>query len=307
MKQNAERKKLYRLLGDLPDRNLPIVVQKINEEDKPTYILQRFVFQWNGIESVSGIFIKPKKTGKTKFPVILYNHSHGNNFSLGKYELIEGREYISDPPYAEQFAELGIAALAIDHWGFGERNGRTESEIFKHMLWHGQVLWGMMVFDSLRALDYLMTRDDVDANKIGTLGMSMGSTMAWWLSALDERIACCIDICCLTDFQSIIDTQNYDRHALYYYVPGLLKHFTTGKINGLIAPRPHLSVAGRYDRLTPLNGLLKIDEELKVVYKRHNAEQGWKLSIYDIGHFETAAMRAEIVNFLKSRLLSNSL
>ena len=57
------------------------------------------------------------------------------------------------------------------------------------MLWHGQVMWGMMVYDSIRAVDYLVSRDDVDPGRIATMGISMGSTMAWWAAALDTRIA----------------------------------------------------------------------------------------------------------------------
>ncbi len=48
-------------------------------------------------------------------------------------------------------------------------------------------MWGLMVYDSIKAIDYLQTRDDIDPRRIATLGMSMGSTMAWWLAALDER------------------------------------------------------------------------------------------------------------------------
>jgi hypothetical protein len=62
---------------------------------------------------------------------------------------------LQKPPYAEILAGRGIASLCIDAWLFGERRGRTESEAFKQMLWNGQVLWGMMVYDSLRAVDYL--------------------------------------------------------------------------------------------------------------------------------------------------------
>ena len=65
-------------------------------------------------------------------------------------------------------------------------------------------MWGMMVYDSIRALDYLETRPDIDAGRIGTLGLSMGSTMAWWLAALDERVKVCVDLCCLTDFEALM-------------------------------------------------------------------------------------------------------
>jgi len=181
---------------------------------------------------------------------------------------------------------------------FGERRGLTESEQFKHMLWHGQVLWGMMLFDSLRAVDYLCSRPEIDTKRIGTMGLSMGSTMAWWLAALDTRIQVCVDICCLTDFHALIAAQGLDGHGLYYYVPSLLKHFSTAEINALIAPRPHLSLAGNYDRLTPPAGLERIDQELKAVYAELGRPAGWELKRFNVGHFETAEMRVAILDFL---------
>ena len=167
------------------------------------------------------------------------------------------------------------------------------------MLWQGQVLWGMMVYDSVRTLDYLVSRADVDETRIATLGISMGSTMAWWTAALDTRIKVCVDLCCLTDFQALIDSQGLGGHGIYYYVPALLKHFTAAQINALIAPRPHLSLAGNYDRLTPISGLERIDAELKQVYRDLHADAAWELKCYEIGHFETAAMRAEVLSFLR--------
>lgn len=68
----------------------------------------------------------------------------------------------------------------------------------------------------------------------------MGGTMAWWSAALDERIKVCIDICSLTDYQTLIDVNGLSHHGIYYYIHGLLKHFTSTDINALIAPRPHL-------------------------------------------------------------------
>ncbi len=102
---------------------------------------------------------------------------------------------------------------------FGERSHATEADTFKAMLWQGQVLWGMMVYDSLRALDFLTARPDVDPQRVGTLGMSMGSTMAWWLAALDTRLKVTVDINCLTDFQALLAENGLSRHGLYYFVP----------------------------------------------------------------------------------------
>src|SRR5690606_38557733 len=101
----------------------------------------------------------------------------------------------------------------------GERSTRKESHIFKDLLWRGRVMWGMMLFDSLRAVDYAVQRPDVDAGRIGTLGMSMGSTMSWWLAALDERVRVTVDLCCLSDYEALRETGDMDGHNLYYFVP----------------------------------------------------------------------------------------
>ena len=171
-RQQARRRELYGLLGELPDRDRPIAARTIAEEDRPGYVLETLVLDLNGFEPVPAYFVRPRAaTGR--LPAVLYNHAHGGDYVLGKDELLAGRSALQRPPYAEALTARGYAALAVDAWAFGERRGRTESETFKGMLWEGRVLWGMMVYDSLRALDYLAGRPDVDPGRLGTLGLSM--------------------------------------------------------------------------------------------------------------------------------------
>lgn len=299
--KQALRENLYSYLGDLPPRDMPISVELVSEEERENYILETLTLNINGIEPVPAFYTKTKNADGPR-PTILYNHAHGTGYDVGKAELVNGRGAIYNPPYADVFAEMGYNALCIDAWASGHRAGKSESEVFKEMLWNGQVLWGMMVYDNLRALDYLCTRPDVDTSKIGTHGLSMGSTMAWWIAAIDERIAACVDICCLTDFHALIEMRCLDKHGIYYYVPGLLKEWTTAKINALIAPRPHLALAGNYDLLTPPQGLDVIDAELKEVYAEEGVSDAWTLLRYPCGHVETPAMRQEIISWLKKWL-----
>jgi dienelactone hydrolase len=298
--QDQQREKLYGLLGDLPPRDRRISATTVEKQEHDGYLLEKLMLDLNGIEAVPAYFVKPRKSAR-KLPCILYNHAHGGDYGLGKDELIQSRPGIQRP-YAAELTSKGYAALCIDTWVFGERRGRTESETFKEMLWKGRVLWGMMVYDNLRAIDYLATRPDVDARRIGTLGLSMGSTMAWWTAALDRRIKACVDICCLTDYEALIESRGLDGHGIYYYVPSLLKHFTSARINALIAPRAHLSLAGNYDHLTPPKGLDRIDRELKQAYRSLGAPDAWKLLRYEIGHMETAAMRSQAMAFLRKWL-----
>lgn len=302
MEKKKRRDDLYQLLGDLPPHSYKISSKKLGEVKHSNYVAEHLMLNLNGIEPVAAYFVRPIYK-KGPHPVILFNHSHGGNYELGKQELMNGNRYLENPPYAEELTNMGYSVLCIDASGFGSRRRGTESELFKELLWSGQVLWGTMVYDHLRAIDYLVSRSDVDSNRMGTLGMSMGGTMSWWTAALDTRIKVCVDICSLADFQTLVDERRLDGHGLYYYVPGLLKYFTTSDINALIAPRSHLSLAGNYDPLTPVNGLDKIDKNLKEIYFEEDApNEAWKLLRSNVGHFETADMRYEIKAFLKQWL-----
>jgi dienelactone hydrolase len=294
----ARRAELYALLGDLPPRHAPLSAELVKTEERDGYVLETLSLDLNGIEAVPAYFTRPIGASG-RLPGVLYHHAHGGNYDLGKDEYLHGRSALQHPPYAQQLAELGYCGLCIDTWNFGERKGRTENELFKEMLWKGQVLWGMMVYDAIRSVDYLLGRPEIDGARIATLGLSMGSTLAWWLAALDERIKVCVDLCCLTDYDELIRTRGLDGHGIYYFVPSLLKHFSASQINNLTAPRPHLATAGNYDKLTPPAGLDRIDAAAQAAYAALGVPEAWQLLRYETGHFETAHARQAIVAWLK--------
>jgi len=295
------RQELYGLLGRLPPRDRKVSAKLVTTEDRGAYTLEKLVLDLNGEEAAPAYFAKPKGVSG-KLPTVLFNHSHGGGYQIGKTEFIEGREYMGNPPYAEFLTSLGYNALCFDAWIFGERSGRNELDWCKDMLWHGRVPWGMMVYDSLKAVDYLHTRPDVDTQRLGTVGMSMGSSTAQWVGALDPRLKVVVDICCLTDWHTLVEVGGLKGHGIYYYVPDLLNHFTTSQMNAMIAPRAHLSLAGNQDALTPVAGLEKIDKQLREVYAAAGRADHWKLLRYDGGHLETPVMREEIRQWFVANL-----
>ncbi len=301
----ARRRELYGLLGDLPARERPIAAETVWSEARGAYHLEKLVLDLNGVEAVPAYFIRPLN-GVAPMPAVLYQHTHSNDYGRGKEEMLVGRAELAAPPYAEFLAGLGCCALCIDAWCFGERAGRSELDRFKEMLWRGQVLWGAMVYDALRAVDYLATRPEVDAGRIATVGMSMGSSLSQWTAALHPGVAACAEICCLTEYEALIEAGGLGEHGVYYFVPGLLKHFTAAEINALIAPRPHLSLAGNLDPLTPVAGLDRMDAELRRVYAALGRPEAWRLARYDGGHQETAAMRAAVGKFLLETLTARN-
>ena len=304
--QKLRREALWGLLGDLPWQHEPAPPKLVRTEDHDQYTLHRLVMDLNGIEPVPALLMIPKQLQRPA-PGLLFIHWHAGMYDLGKEQLLRGTNV--QPAYAPVLAEMGVVTLAIDSWCFGERqhdtNGRRgEEDAFKLMLWRGQVLWGMMMFDEFRALSYLAGRPEVDPQRLGVTGMSMGSTKAWWLGALDPRVKLTIDLCCLTDFESLIAAHGLSGHGIYYFVPSLLKEFDTAGINELIVPRPHLSVNGRKDDLTPPAGVEKIREKLLSLYRQYGREEDCRIELFDCAHEETTAMRSMILDWMRRYLVA---
>jgi hypothetical protein len=307
-RQKRRRDELWSLLGDLPPRDRPIGAKLLRTEAFPGYKLEHLELDLNGIEPVPALLLVPDKR-PAKAPGLLYIHAHGGTYELGKEELLRGREVL--PAYAPVCVEKGIVTLAIDSWCFSERkhvdDGRQgETDTFKEMLWRGRVLWGMMMFDEVQAVSYLASRSEVDPQRIGAFGLSMGSTKAWWLAALDPRVKLCIDLCCLTDYEELIKIHNLRGHGIYYYVPGLLKRFQAHEINELIVPRAHLSLNGRQDRLTPPAGVERIRDHVFPLYRQHGREGDCRIELFDCGHQETPEMRQIVLSWLDRYLVDRT-
>ncbi|MEO6908875.1 MAG: hypothetical protein ABI210_13400 [Abditibacteriaceae bacterium] len=130
MKQQIQwRTQLYALLGDLSDKNRFIGARLVWREAHEHYYLEKLALDLNGQEGVPVFFLRPK-TDDEPFPTLLYHHAHAGEYDIGKNELIDGRGGTS---YGEEFARRGWAALCLDTWAFGERNPRSETDIFKLM------------------------------------------------------------------------------------------------------------------------------------------------------------------------------
>jgi dienelactone hydrolase len=303
-KQNSRRESLYRLLGDLPHNHVPPPAKLIRTEKHDGFTLERLLLDLNGVEPVPAILLIPDRRA-AKSPGMLFVHWHGDQYDLGKEQLLKGT--VVQPAYAPVCAEIGIVTLAIDSWCFGERQHdsygqRGEQDTFKRALWNGQTLWGMMLFDEIQALGYLASRPQVDANRLCAFGISMGATKAWWLAALDERIALTIDLCCLTDYDALIAHNNLSGHGVYYYIPGLLREFSAAQINELIVPRPRLSLNGRRDPLTPPEGVQKIRDHLYPLYGSRGRTDDCRIELFDCAHEETPEMRSQVIAWLSKRL-----
>jgi dienelactone hydrolase len=154
----------------------------------------------------------------------------------------------------------------------------------------------MQLRDEQIALDYLVSRPEIDAERIGIEGMSMGSTRAWWLAALDDRVKAVVGVACFTRYKELIEQRQLKAHGIYYFVPGVLNHFDTEVIMGLIAPRPFLVLTGDSDAGSPLAGMKVLENKLNIVYSLYKKDENFKSIIYkNTGHVFTDEMKMEML------------
>ncbi|HLF91913.1 MAG TPA: alpha/beta hydrolase family protein, partial [Planctomycetota bacterium] len=267
------RATLVRCLGEMPPRPDPRKVKVLSKEDHEDYVVERFEFH-NGVDmTVPGVLLIPKNR-KGPMPAIIGLHGHGST-----------KEHITTDEKNSQnigplMARKGYVVAAIDASFNGERTGKgpsgakldkgagpQEMSLFKLYLWQGRSLWGMMLREEQCLIDYLETRPEVDARRIGATGMSMGCTRSWWLAAVDDRIQAVVGVACFTRYTELIAQGNLRYHGIYYFVPGVFAHFDTEAIHALIAPRPHLELSGDQDGGAPTDGIVTLEKKLGALYR----------------------------------------
>jgi dienelactone hydrolase len=300
---------VLRSLGDMPPRPKP-QARIVSVDKKDGYRVEKFVFD-NGVDSEVPGYIAIPENRQGRRPAVLTMHGHGSS-KENMFGYDPSSQYVSD-----LLAKRGYVVLGIDNYFGGERKGTgpagkleamarnsdQEWSLFKLNLWLGRTLWGMMLRDELMALDYLASRPEVDPNRIGAQGMSMGSTRSWWLAAIDERIKAVVGVACFTRYEDLIATRNLRAHGIYYFVPGILKHFDSEGIMALIAPRAFLALTGDRDAGSPPTGMKKLEQALAEVYKIHDRPANFKSVIYPAtGHVYNDDMKAKMIAWFDDHL-----
>jgi dienelactone hydrolase len=301
------REVLVKLLGAMPPRPDSARVEVVAREEHDGYTLERFRFH-NGVDAVvPGILLVP--TGrKQPAPAVIGLHGHGSSKESVCTDQNHG-QYVGPA-----LARRGYVVAAIDAYFNGERVGKgpagrldnaqgQEASLFKLNLWLGRTLWGMMLRDEQCLIDYLQTRPEVDRDRIGATGMSMGCTRAWWLAAIDERVKAIVGVACFTRYTELIAHGNLRKHGIYYFVPGVLEHFDTEAIYALVAPRPMLMLSGDQDGGAPTDGIAVLEKKLGALYRLYGEQDHFRSVVYEkTGHEYLPEMKAEMLAWFEKHL-----
>jgi len=230
----------------------------------------------------------------TPVPAVLALHGHGPGKVVPAGVLLsqEVEKLIAEGErdYAVQAVRQRYVALAPDLRGFGEmrlkqdvkeNRGNSCTSLACRLAQLGQTLLGLRVADLGACVDYLLSRPDVDKQRIWCMGQSGGGTATLFTAAMDERIAGAIISCYFCTFAASIMSI---YHCPCNYVPGLQLVAEMYDLAGLIAPRPLLVIAGREDGIFPIDGVYEAYYRLERVYRDAGAERNLELYVGEGGH-----------------------
>ena len=170
--------------------------------------------------------------------------------------------------------------------------GNHEHVIAKSLFSAGMTWPGVFVFDDRRALDYLASRPDVDATRIGCAGLSGGGLRTVMLTGADERIRCSCCAGMMTTWRDYLLNKCY-THTWMVYVPGLPRDLEYPEVLGISAPNPVLVLNNRQDALFTMTEMQRADVMLSEVYKKAGAPERYRVSFYDGPHKFDREMQRE--------------
>jgi dienelactone hydrolase len=145
---------------------------------------------------------------------------------------------------ARELARSGFITLAVEPRGFGRLGAVSHLQLDAAARLVGRTWYGLLVGDGMRAIDYLLTRQEVDPDRIATAGIGEGGGAAMYLAALDGRVQVAVVSGYLGKYAiAALD----EEHCPCNDIPSMLCHAEMGDVAALIAPRPVLFVNGRED------------------------------------------------------------
>ncbi|HEY6168709.1 MAG TPA: dienelactone hydrolase family protein [Verrucomicrobiae bacterium] len=308
---SRERRKEYLgcLGGDLAPTE-PLDAKTVARVEESDYQRLKVTYRSHG-ETVMAYLLLPGSVANGAAVIA----AHGSYMS-GK-ESVMGVEPPGVCPYAVDLVRAGFVVLAPDAIAHGERRNPDprgaqqkardkatadmwfERSIVMQEIMAGRSLALRDVRDLARGIDYLSSLPQVDRQRIGCTGFSMGSGQTLFLTAADERIRVAVCICGLSTHKAFLREQIV--HHWLYYVPGMLaKGFDLPEIASLIAPRPYLILNGKADTSLPLDGLAEVEARVKKAYV--DSPERFQVALGPGAHAYTEDFRERMIAWFKKWL-----
>ncbi len=237
--------------------------------------------------------------------------------------------YYSGRSYASDLARRGYVVIVIDAFYFGERRidlnsiepemrarlqGRSstlveqlsdyheqcsafEEVMARHIIAAGATWLGIMAHDDRTSVDYLLSRPEVDGNRIGSVGLSMGGHRNNYLAGTDPRIKAAVTVGWMTNWADLLANQ-VRMHSWAQFVPGLAASFEISDVASIGMPAAFMALeCGRDDLFTP-SGMQRACEKVGSIYSKAGLSDHYQYRFYDVPHQFNAEMQRDAFDWL---------
>lgn len=272
----AKRKLLQCLGGEWPHRG-PLEPLTEKTEQKDGYRLERLTYLVEPKERIAAYLLIPDGVSKSKrAPGVCVWHQHNGAYDVGMAEPA-GLKMGPMHHTGVALARAGYVVLCPDAAGFGERNqrGKLNGRNLEHYLFamnvvDGKCLAWKNISDMRRAVDLIASRPEVDAERLGCYGHSMGSTHTWLVGPWEPRLKALAANCCMPTYAAMERTDLI--HCFPNYIPGWRQYGDIPDVVGMIAPRAlHLNF-GETDSGSPVEEVRSGVEVIRRAYAAKKAE-----------------------------------
>jgi dienelactone hydrolase len=277
---------LMKIVGPFPEKT-PLNAKVTGTVKKEGYRIDKIIYEsMPGFYVTACMFIPDGIKGKR--PAIIEVHGHG--FSAFRNQGTMRQIY--------NLVRKGFIVFAIDPVGQGERIQYWDdqkkgsmlgaSPVSEHSYFGNQMLLSgvspirYFTWDGIRGVDYLVTRKEVDPDRIGIFGCSGGGTQTVFISAFDERIKAAVPGCYVTGFRRLLESigpQDAEQNIFH----GIMNGITHADLLELRAPRPLLISSTTRDYFS-IQGAVETYQEVKRAYKAFGMEDNAGQIIDDAGH-----------------------
>lgn len=306
--------------------------------DRGDYWLETVQFNTTADVRVPAFVLVPKR-GKVPAPAIIALHDHGGFYLWGKEKLVEHekenasiagfkRKLYGGKSIASELARQGYVVIVIDmfYWGdrrmlqaddpadwrerpreiseervaaFNDRAWQSEDLVGRTILSAGFTWAGVMIWDDVRTVDYLVSRPEVDAARIGCLGLSVGGVRSCYLAAMDDRIKAAVIVGWMTSFPTQLKDGVFFTIGHTKLVPGLYRHLDYPDVAAMGMPAAMLVMNGKKDKLFSAEGVKRGYEILAQSYAKAGMAEKLRTRTYDTTHEFNLEMQAEAWEWLR--------
>ncbi len=283
------RKSLLAAMGAMPEKPCDLEPKIIGTLKRKGYHIEKLIFQSRPDVWVTASAYVPEGEGTR--PAVLCLHGH---WPWARRDPVVQARCLG-------LVHLGFFVLAVDAFGAGERYTRPDRGTY-HGALLGATLWpagltllGCQVYDNRRAVDYLVTRPEVDGDRLGITGASGGGNQTMYAGALDERFKVVVPVCSVGTYQAYLKA----ACCVCEVLPGALRFTEEGDVLGLVAPRALMVVSADQDAFQfSVGEAKKSHERAQAIFKLANAADQVKHAVFESKHDYSQAMRESMYGWM---------